>query len=93
MDLRGTVTRLRRQGVGGGALILVTGIPDGGVVAAYRVLAQDFTRRIVMSVGDRDGTVQLQRAGAVTVAIGPDASWAPAWRTAMELSWSTASAG
>jgi uncharacterized protein (DUF58 family) len=93
MDLRGTVSRLRRQGVGGGALIVVTGIPDDGVIAAYRVLAEDFTRRIVMSVGDRDGTVQMQRAGAVTVAVGPDSSWAPAWRTAMELSWSTASAG
>ena len=95
LDLRTTVSRLRRQGVGGGALIIVTGVPDEGVLAAYRVLAKDFTRTIVMAVGDRaiDNVGTFQRSGAVTVMVGPDSSWAPAWRTAMELSWSTASVG
>jgi uncharacterized protein (DUF58 family) len=95
LDLRSTVSRLRRQGVGGGALIIVTGLPDDGLVAAYRILAQDFTRTVVMSVGERTGESGgvFQRAGAVTVMVSPEASWAPAWRTAMELSWSTASAG
>jgi len=95
LDLRSTVTRLRRQGVGGGALIIVTGIPDEGVLAAYRVLAKDFTRTVVMAVGDRtiDGGNSFQRSGAVTVMVGPDAHWAPAWRTAMEMSWASASAG
>jgi uncharacterized protein (DUF58 family) len=95
LDLRTTVSRLRRQGVGGGALVIVTGIPDDGVLAAYRVLAKDFARTIVMAVGDRtmESGTMFQRAGAVTVMVGPDANWAPAWRTAMELSWATASAG
>jgi len=95
LDLRNTVSRLRRQGVGGGALILVTGIPDDGLVAAYRVLAKDFTRTVVMAVAERTAAsgTQFQRSGAVTVMVGANASWAPAWRTAMELSWSTASVG
>jgi uncharacterized protein (DUF58 family) len=95
LDLRNTVSRLRRQGVGGGALVIVTGLPDDGVLAAYRVLAKDFTRTIVMAVADRtmESGTMFQRAGAVTVMVGPDAHWAPAWRTAMELSWATASAG
>lgn len=95
LDLRSTVTRLRRQGVGGGALVIVTGIPDDGLLGAYRVLAKDFTRTVVMAVGDRtmESGTMFQRAGAVTVMVGPDAHWAPAWRTAMELSWATASAG
>jgi len=95
LDLRRTVTRLRRQGVGGGALIVVTGIPDEGVLGAYRVLAKDFTRAVVMVVADRpaEAAGTLQRAGAVTVYAGPSGAWASAWRTAMELSWSTASAG
>lgn len=95
LDLRSTVSRLRRQGVGGGALVIVTGIPDEGVLAAYRVLAKDFTRTVVMAVGDRttDGAGIFQRSGAVSVMVGPDSSWGPAWRTAMELSWSTASVG
>ncbi|HLA67944.1 MAG TPA: DUF58 domain-containing protein [Acidimicrobiia bacterium] len=95
LDLRRTVARLRRQGVGGGALILVTGIPDEGVLGAYRVLAKDFTRTVVMVVADRPGEPMgtFPSAGAVTVYAGPSGAWAPAWRTAMELSWSTASAG
>jgi len=95
LDLRNTVSRLRRQGVGGGALIVVTGIPDDGVLAAYRVLAKDFTRTVVMGVGDRtiDNAGRFQHSGAVTVMVAADSSWAPAWRTAMELSWSTASVG
>jgi uncharacterized protein (DUF58 family) len=95
LDLRSTVSRLRRQGVGGGALVIVTGIPDDGVLSAYRVLAKDFARTIVMAVGDRtmESGTMFQRAGAVTVMVGPDANWAPAWRTAMELSWASASAG
>jgi uncharacterized protein (DUF58 family) len=95
LDLRRTVSRLRRQGVGGGALVLVTGLPDEGVLAAYRVLAKDFTRTVVMVVADRplEAVSPFQRAGATTVVARPDGRWAPAWRTAMELSWSTASAG
>ncbi len=94
-DLRQTVTRLRRQGVGGGALVMVTGLPDEGALAAYRVLAQDFARTVVLSAADHpaEPLVAFQRAGAVTVCTAPGSPWAPAWRTAMELSWSTASLG
>ena len=70
-------------------------IPDDGVLSAYRVLAKDFTRTVVLAVTDQpvDTMVMFQRAGAITVASGPESPWRPAWRTAMELSWSTASAG
>ena len=95
LDLRQTVTRLRRQGVGGGALVVVTGAPDEGVLAAYRVLAQYFARTVVLAATDHPGEAVLafQRAGAVTVVAAPGSPWGPAWRTAMELSWSTASLG
>ncbi|MBM3694484.1 MAG: DUF58 domain-containing protein [Actinobacteria bacterium] len=95
LDLRAVVSRLRRQGVGGGALVVVTGPPDEGVLAAYRLLAQDFARTIVLVAAEPSGQalLGLQRAGAVTIAAAPGALWAPAWRTAMELSWSTASLG
>jgi len=94
-DLQSTVTRLRRTGVGGGALVIVTGRPDEGVMAALRALSTDFTRTVVMAVTtpDDEALTQLPRTGAVAVGVGPAAAWAPAWRTAMELSWSTASAG
>jgi uncharacterized protein (DUF58 family) len=95
LDLRQSVTRLRRQGVGGGALVVVTGLPDEGALAAYRVLAQDFARTVVLSAADgaAEALLAFQRAGAVTVFAAPGQAWAPAWRTAMEMSWSTASLG
>lgn len=95
LDLRQTVSRLRRQGVGGGALVIVTGEADEGALSAYRILAKDFARTIVMAASDLagDALIMFQRAGAATVSTGPDGPWAPAWRTAMELSWATASAG
>jgi uncharacterized protein (DUF58 family) len=94
-DLRAAVTRLRRAGVGGGALVLVTGIPDDDILASLRVLATDFTRSVVMAVTipNDDSLLAVRRSGAVAVGVGPGASWAPAWRTAMEVTWSTASAG
>jgi hypothetical protein len=50
---------------------------------------------VVMAVSESvvEGMAMFQRAGAVTVAVGPESRWSPAWRTAMELSWATASAG
>jgi uncharacterized protein (DUF58 family) len=95
LDLRQTVTRLRRQGVGGGALVVVSGLPDEGVLAAFRALAQDFARTLVLAVAEHPGEAlyAFQRMGAVTVSTAPGSPWAPAWRTAMELSWSTASLG
>jgi uncharacterized protein (DUF58 family) len=94
-DLNAAIGRLRRTRVGGGALVIVTGVPDESVLAAYRALASDFNRTVVMAVtlpGDL-GLAALRTAGAATVSTRPAGWWAPAWRTAMELSWSTASAG
>jgi hypothetical protein len=95
IDLHGTVGRLQHSGVGGGALVVVTGRLDAAVLSALPILSADFARTVVMAVtapGD-DAMIRLQGTGAIAVGAGPDAAWAPAWRTAMELSWSIASAG
>ena len=83
----------RLQGVG--ALVLVGGLPDDDFLTVFRSLVPDFTRTIVMTVTEspEEGMLMYGRAGAVTVTVDPDESWSPAWRTAMELSWYTASAG
>lgn len=95
LDLRSTERRLSRRGVGGGAFIIVTGIPDEGTLGIFRALAQEFSRTIVMAVDDHiKGTLaSFQRAGAVAVVVNSYAPWAPAWRTAMEATWSTVSVG
>jgi hypothetical protein len=94
VDLRSAVINMRRKGVGGGALVLVTGQPDDAVLAAYRTLTRDFTRTIVMAVAEPgEALSMLERSAAITVVSTPDLSWARPWRTALERSWSTASAG
>ncbi|MGD2051384.1 MAG: DUF58 domain-containing protein, partial [Acidimicrobiia bacterium] len=95
LDLRALMHRLRRRGLSGGALVLVTGRPDMGSVPALHLLARDFTRTVVMAATqtDTDATLQMRMTGTVLVLAGPGSAWAPAWREALEQSWSTATAG
>ncbi|HEX9854600.1 MAG TPA: DUF58 domain-containing protein [Acidimicrobiia bacterium] len=95
IDLRTMVARMRRTGLSGGALVMVSGAPDDAELAVYRLLGRDFLRTIVMAVAQRqnEAILQFQRAGVITVLTAPGSRWAPAWREAMERSWSTATAG
>ena len=89
------MTRLRRDGLAGGALVMVTGILDGDGVSVFKTLSRDYYKTIVMTVSERENEAlhQVQRAGAVAVASGPASHWAPAWKDSMEKTWSTATAG
>jgi uncharacterized protein (DUF58 family) len=95
LDLKTALARLRRTGVAGGVLVLVTGVPDDPVLGMYRTLGNDFYRTIVMSSGSEsdDALVQFARAGATTVSSQSPEHWASAWKQGMERTWSTATAG
>jgi uncharacterized protein (DUF58 family) len=95
IDLRSLVARMRRSGLAGGALVMVTGAPDEADLDVYRTLGRDYLRTVVMSVAQRENEaiLQLKRAGAISVLAGVGSSWAPVWREAMERAWSTATAG
>jgi uncharacterized protein (DUF58 family) len=95
LDLKTALARLRRTGVAGGVLVLVTGVPDDPVLGMYRTLGNDFYRTIVMSSGTEsdDALVQFARAGATTVSSQSPEHWASAWKQGMERTWSTATAG
>ena len=95
IDLTSALSRLRRNGMAGGVLVLVTGVPDDSVLALFRTLGQDFYRTVVMSAAT-DSTPLLDsfgRTGATTIASAIPDRWAPAWKQGMERSWSTATAG
>lgn len=95
IDLASTIGRLRREGMAGGALVLVTGVLDSAGVSVFKTLGRDYYKTIVMTVSERENEPlhQVQRGGAVTVTSGPASKWAPSWGDAMEKTWSTASAG
>lgn len=95
VDLRKLVSRLRRSGMAGGVLVMVTGEADEADLAAFQLLSQDFYRTVVLSVdqGENDEIMGFARAGALIVRTSPDGSWSESWRNAMEHGWSTASAG
>jgi uncharacterized protein (DUF58 family) len=94
LDLRSLVAHLRRSGMAGGVLVMVTGAPDDSDLSAFQLLSQDFYRTVVLSVtdDDNDPMVGFARAGALVVRSTPTGEWAEAGRNAMEHGWSTASA-
>jgi uncharacterized protein (DUF58 family) len=95
LNLRHMVSRLRRSGMAGGVLVMVTGRADDADLSAMQLLSQDFYRTVVLSVAEseNDAILGFARAGALVVRTTPDGSWAESWRNAMEHGWSTASAG
>lgn len=95
IDLQSAVARMRRSGMAGGALVLVTGTPDETHLGIYRTLGRDYVRTLLMSVSrePNDVILQFRAAGAVTVQSSSTARWAPAWQEAMERAWSSATAG
>jgi len=95
LDFASLMARLRRDGLAGGALVMVTGVLDSGGIAVFKTLSRDYYKTVVMTVSERENEAlhQVQRAGAVAVTSGPASKWSPAWREAMEKTWSTASAG
>lgn len=95
LDFSTLMSRLRREGLAGGALVMVTGVLDSDGVSVFKILSRDYSKTIVMTVSARENEAlnQVQRGGAIAVASGPASKWAPAWREAMEKTWSTASAG
>ena len=95
LDLRHLVSRLRRSGMAGGVLVMITGEADEADLAAFQLLSQDFYRTVVLSVeqGENDEIMGFARAGALVVRTPPGGEWAESWRNAMEHGWSTASAG
>lgn len=95
LDLKAAVGRMRRSGMAGGALVLVTGTADDSHLAVYRTLGRDYVRTLLMSVTQKsnDVIIQFRAAGAVVVESASTTKWAPAWQEAMERAWSSATAG
>ncbi len=94
-DLKSLVARLRRTGMAGGVLVMVTGSPDEADLSTFQLLSQDFYRTVVLSVAneDNEAVIGFARVGARIVRTTPTGTWAEPWRNAMEHGWSTASAG
>jgi uncharacterized protein (DUF58 family) len=95
LDFRHLVSRLRRSGMAGGVLVMVTGQPDDTDLASFQLLSQDFYKTVVLSVShpDNDHILGFAKLGGLVVRTTPDGSWAEPWRNAMEHGWSTATAG
>ncbi len=93
IDLRAVATRIRHSG-GGGALIIVTGVPDRELLSVQQLLAHDYGNTILMSVSSTtpQTVIGFHRAGASTVVVDPGAKWASSWMKTMRTTWADASA-
>ncbi len=94
LDLRTVASRMRQTGRGG-ALVLVTGIADHELLEVHRLLSRDYRSTIVMAATDTSPTAlhALQRAGALTMSVSPNGSWAQAWTSLTSGQWLGTSAG
>jgi uncharacterized protein (DUF58 family) len=93
-DIRAVAARLRMTGTGG-ALILVSGVPDHDLLEVHRLLSRDYRSTLLMTASEARASSELsfQRAGAVTIGVRPNDSWSAAWRKTMDKTWLGASAG
>ncbi|MDH4116185.1 MAG: DUF58 domain-containing protein [Acidimicrobiia bacterium] len=94
LDLRAAAGRL--AGVGrGGALVLVTGVPDHVLLEVHRLFGREYGTTVVMTAAETTSSNEaaFHRAGATTVRVAPTDSWAEAWTKAMDRSWGSVSAG
>jgi uncharacterized protein (DUF58 family) len=94
LDIRAVAARLKSVGRGG-ALVLVTGIPDSDLLEVQRLMSREYRTTVVLSASETasSGEIAFQRLGAVTVNVKPSESWAVAWTKAIGKTWSSVSSG
>jgi uncharacterized protein (DUF58 family) len=94
LDLRTAAGRMSRVG-GGGALVLVSGVPDSVLLEVHNLFGRDYGTTVVMSAAETASSNEaaFHRVGAVTVRVKPSDSWAAAWSRALDRSWGSRSAG
>lgn len=94
LDIRAVASRLRMVG-SGGALVLVSGVPDHDLLEVHRLLSREYRSTILMTAAETAPSTELafQRAGAVTIGVPPSRPWSEAWRKSMDRTWLGASAG
>lgn len=94
VDIKAVGAHLRRIGRGG-ALFLVTGVPDHDLLEVHRLMTREYRTTVLLSASTaRAGSeVAFQRAGVITMHAAPDDSWAAVWSKAVNRSWHGASAG
>jgi uncharacterized protein (DUF58 family) len=94
LDLRAAALRLQRGGRGG-ALVMVTGVPDDELLAVAQLLTRNYSSTVLMAVAEQTSVTlaSFQRGGTLTMSIRPEGSWADAWLKVKSAQWPTASAG
>jgi hypothetical protein len=93
LDLRAAASRLANV-ARGGALVLVSGVPDHTLLEIQRLFGRDFATTVVMTATETASSNEaaFQRAGATTVRAAPGETWTTAWAKAMDRSWGSVSA-
>lgn len=90
INIEAVAARIRQKG-GGGALVIVTGIADRGLLSVQQLLTNDYPTTVLMTASESTSQtlVGFHRFGVTTVSITPDQQWAPGWLQGMKRTWST----
>lgn len=89
INIEAVASRIRQKG-GGGALVIVTGVADRGLLSVQQLLSKDYPTTVLMTASQATSQtlVGFHRLGVTTISISPDEPWAPAWVSGMRKTWS-----
>ena len=88
IDITAVASRIRQTG-GGGALVLVSGLPDRELLGVQQLLSNDYRTTVLMAASSTtpQTLIGFHRMGVATITVAPGADWADEWGQAMRSAW------
>ena len=88
IDITAVASRIRQTG-GGGALVLISGLPDRELLGVQQLLSNDYRTTVLMAASSTtpQTLIGFHRMGVATITVAPGADWADEWGQAMRSAW------
>ncbi len=88
IDITAVASRIRQTG-GGGALVLVSGLPDRELLGVQQLLSNDYRTTLLMGASSTtpQTLIGFHRMGVATITVTPGSDWADEWAQAMRNAW------
>ncbi len=88
IDITAVASRIRQTG-GGGALVLVSGLPDRELLGVQQLLSNEYRTTVLMAASSTtpQTLIGFHRMGVATITVTPGEEWADEWSQIMRSAW------